>query len=114
MKREKITNEPCPGQVLGGTVGNRSRIPGQTPRKYLDRIRAEESVKPAHFCQRWFGIDTIEFGDRQQCDREISKLLGVKPTTVRDWGEAPAYPKMPNTHRRNLTHYHYRLLERFS
>jgi hypothetical protein len=85
-----------------------------TPKTYLNNILAEEPVNPVHFCQRWFGIDKIEFGDRQECDRKIAKLLDVESTTVRDWGKAPAYPKMPKTHRRNLTHCHNRLLERFS
>lgn len=84
------------------------------PQDYLGNILSEEPVNPAEFCRRWFEIDKIEYGDRQQCDREIGKVLDVKPTTVRDWGEAPAYPKMPKTHQRNLTHCHYRLLERFS
>ena len=85
-----------------------------TPELYISHIPAEEPVNPAYFCQRWWGIDKIEFGDRQQCDLQIAKLLDVKPTTVRDWGEAPAYPKMPNRHRRYLTRCHYSLLERFS
>lgn len=83
------------------------------PKDYLNKIIAETPIKPAEFCRRWLDIDKIEYGDRQHCDRAISKILKVKPTTVRDWGDAPAYPRMPKTHQMILTLCHKCLLERY-
>ena len=88
-----------------------------TPTEHLANMVAEvenQLVSPAEFCQRWLEITKVKFGDRKQCDRLLAKVLGVSSSTLRDWGEAPAYPQMPKSHRRNLTHYHHRLLERFS
>ncbi len=65
-------------------------------------------VDPALFQRCW--LNDIDFKNgRGECDRAFGKILGVTESTVRDWGSAPAYPKMPKNHRRNLTHSHQRM-----
>ena len=84
--------------------------------QYVEQILAEELIDLSEFFRLWFGIENPQFGDRKQCDLILIRILNssLSQSNLRNWGAAPAYLDIPKTHHRNLTHFHYRMLQKFS
>ena len=84
--------------------------------QYAHQISTEQLIDVAEFLRMWFGIEHLQFGDRKPCDLLLIRILNLSqsPSSLRKWGEAPAYPHIPKSHHRNLTHFHYRMLQKFS
>jgi hypothetical protein len=91
----------------------KSNFPEQE--QYAHQISTEQLVDMSEFLRMWFGIEHLQFGDRKPCDLLLIRILNLSlsQSSLRNWGKAPAYPKIPKTHHRNLTHFHQRMLQKF-
>ncbi|MBE9212841.1 hypothetical protein IQ247_09070 [Plectonema cf. radiosum LEGE 06105] len=65
-----------------------------------------ENIEPRHFLRYCFDIDQLSsenileeetsFGYCSKCVKLLSKILGMKRKTVREWGENPNFEGMPH------------------
>ena len=64
--------------------------------QYANQISTEQLIDISELLLMWYGIEHLQFGDRKPCDAIVKHILNLSPNSnLRNWGKAPAYPKIP-------------------